>query len=198
MPFILDHDNVITAAISFHAYRLQAETRLKQYIKDNADQHKTVGVYCFMVKDNNTDDEIRADAERYCKECAAKIDGWDYAGAYIDTGYKHGRKFPDRPEFRRMLDDARNGRLDLIFVYNMERFAETIDETGACDVSGGAYGFGYPASVSAAIRSSKKTKKEVTDWLSYYGEFFSHKQHSGAELHFITISVYRLWIRLYR
>ena len=129
MPFILDHDNVITAAISFHAYRLQAETRLKQYIKDNADQHKTVGVYCFMVKDNNTDDEIRADAERYCKECAAKIDGWDYAGAYIDTGYKHGRNFPDRPEFRRMLDDARNGRLDLIFVYNMERFAETIDDT---------------------------------------------------------------------
>ena len=33
MPFILDHDNVITAAISFHAYRLQAETRLKQYIR---------------------------------------------------------------------------------------------------------------------------------------------------------------------
>lgn len=42
MPLMLDHDNVITAAISFHAYRLQAETRLKQYIKDHAGEHKKV------------------------------------------------------------------------------------------------------------------------------------------------------------
>ena len=53
----------------------------------------------------------------------------DYAGAFIDIGYKYGHKFPERPGFQRMLADARNGQIDLIFVYNMERFAQTIDDT---------------------------------------------------------------------
>lgn len=127
--FILDHNLVLATAISFHAYRSQAESRLKQYIRDHADQHKKIAVYCFMTKDCDSDEEILATAEQYSKKCADKIEGWDYAGAYIDIGYKYGRKFPERPEFSRMLDDARNGKLDLIYVYNTERFAETIDET---------------------------------------------------------------------
>ena len=128
-PFVLDHDFTLTTAVSFHAYSQNADTRLKQYIRDHAGKHKKVAVYCFMKKDDSTDEKTRTNAERYGRKCADKITGWEYAGTYIDIGYKYVRKFPERPEFQQMLEDARTGKLDLIYVYNMERFAETIDDT---------------------------------------------------------------------
>ena len=128
-PFELDHNFALAAAISTYAYSQKAEARMQQFIRDHAGKHKKVAVYCFMKQDNGSEEEIRTDAERYGRKCADKFEGWDYAGAYIDIGYKYGHKFPERPGFQRMLADARNGQIDLIFVYNMERFARTIDDT---------------------------------------------------------------------
>jgi hypothetical protein len=128
-PFVLDHDLALQTAVGFHAQRMQAEARLQQYIRDHAGEHKKVAVYCFMKKDDSTDVDIQAAAEQYSRKCTAKITGWENAGAYIDIGYRYGHKFPERPGFRRMLEDARSGKLDLIFAYNMERFAETVDDT---------------------------------------------------------------------
>lgn len=50
-----------------------------------------------------------------------KHPGWLYCGVYVDealTGTKGGR-----PEFQKMLDDCRNGKLDLILTKSISRFA---------------------------------------------------------------------------
>ncbi len=129
IPFVLDNDLVLTTAMSFYTYRMQTAAQLDQYIRGHAGEHKRVGVYCFMSRDSETDEELRRAAERSCKEYADKFEGWDHAGTYIDIGYRYGRKFPVRPEFDRMLDDARNGQLDLIVTYDMVRFGETVHKT---------------------------------------------------------------------
>ncbi len=129
VPFALDLEFTLTDAISSHARRQHADTRQKQYIIDHSGEHKKIAVYCFMKNGDGTDEEIRTYAERYGKKCADKFQSWDYAGVYTDIGYKYGRKFPERSDFQRLLNDARSGKLDVICVCNMERFAETVDDT---------------------------------------------------------------------
>ena len=129
IPFVLDNDLVLTTAMSFYTYRMQTAAQMKQYIRDHAGEHKRSGVYCFMSKDNETDEEIRRAAESSCKGYADKIEGWDHAGAYIDIGYRYDQKFPVHPEFDRLLNEARNGQLDLIITNDMVRFGETVHNT---------------------------------------------------------------------
>lgn len=47
--------------------------------------------------------------------------GWEYVGVYADKGLT-GTK-ANRPEFQRMLADARNGRIDMIITKSISRFA---------------------------------------------------------------------------
>lgn len=129
IPFVLDDDLVLTRAISFFTYRMQTAEKLNQYIRDHAGEHRKFGIYCYVSQSGEADEEIRSTVGHYCKEHADKIEGWDYVGTYIDIGYRYGSKFPERPDFHRMLDDARNGQLDLIVAGDMMRFAETVHKT---------------------------------------------------------------------
>lgn len=129
IQFVLDNDLVLTRAMSFFTCRMQTAEKLKQYICGHAGEHRKVGVYCYVSQNGEANEEIRSAVGQYCREHADKIRGWDYAGAYIDIGYRYGRKFPERPEFNRMLDDARSGQLDLIIAGDMISFAETVHKT---------------------------------------------------------------------
>ena len=46
---------------------------------------------------------------------------WTFAGMYADHGISGTTK--DRPEFQRMIDDAKHGRIDIIMVKSISRFA---------------------------------------------------------------------------
>lgn len=129
IPFVLDNDLVLTTAMSFYTCRMQTAEKLKQYIRDHAGEHKKVGFYGYISQGSKTDEEFTGSVELYIREHAPEIEGWDYACAYIDIGYKYGRKFPECPGFDRMLNDARSGQLDLIITYDMVRFAETVHKT---------------------------------------------------------------------
>lgn len=51
--------------------------------------------------------------------------GWTFAGIYADEG-KSGTHTLCRPEFNRMMEDARMGKIDLILVKSISRFSRNI------------------------------------------------------------------------
>ena len=52
---------------------------------------------------------------------------WEYAGVYAD-GFVSGTKTVKRDEFRRMLADCENGKIDIILAKSISRFARnTVD-----------------------------------------------------------------------
>ena len=63
---------------------------------------------------------------RYYKEYIKKNPNWNYVGIYADEA--SGLRTNKRPEFLAMLDDCRNGRIDLILCKSPSRFSRnTID-----------------------------------------------------------------------
>lgn len=62
----------------------------------------------------------------YYNSLIQKNPEWSYAGVYSDLGIT-GTKI-DRPGFKRLLDDARSGKIDLILTKSISRFARnTVD-----------------------------------------------------------------------
>lgn len=57
----------------------------------------------------------------YYSELIQSTPGWLYVGAYVDEGIT-GTK-GDRPNFNRLLNDAREGKIDLIITKSISRFA---------------------------------------------------------------------------
>lgn len=60
--------------------------------------------------------------EQYWKEQLEKEPGVDYVGVYADRGIS-GRSVEHRPQFLRMMQDAREGKIDVIYCKSVSRFA---------------------------------------------------------------------------
>ncbi len=52
----------------------------------------------------------------------------DVAGEYLDDGFSGTLPLNQRPESRRLLDDARSGRFDTVLVYRLDRLAWIIHQ----------------------------------------------------------------------
>lgn len=88
---------------------------------------KRVAAYARVSTDSfdqqNSIEAQKAFFERYIQE----NDSWIYAGIYADAGIS-GMSFKHRPEFNRMISDAVDGKIDLILVKSLSRFARnTVD-----------------------------------------------------------------------
>ena len=57
----------------------------------------------------------------YYSELIQKHKGWSYVGVYSDEGISGTRD--TRPEFRRMVEDAKAGKIDMIITKSISRFA---------------------------------------------------------------------------
>lgn len=85
-----------------------------------------VAAYCRV---STTHDEqlhsMEAQVEHYTNMIKERTD-WDFAGVYHDT--KTGRNITNRPCFRQMLSDCREGKITLILTKTMSRFCRnTVD-----------------------------------------------------------------------
>lgn len=65
---------------------------------------------------------ISAQKERLTAYCKAQ--GWENYKFYVDEGIS--AKDTDRPELQRLLKDMRNGRIDTILVYRLDRFTRKV------------------------------------------------------------------------
>ena len=72
----------------------------------------------------STDEQARegyslGDQDRVCREVIAR-EGWEPVGTYEDAGYSGDD--PNRPDYKRMLEDVAAGYLDVIVVIALDRF----------------------------------------------------------------------------
>lgn len=72
----------------------------------------------------NSFDAQKSFYERYIKENPL----WEFVGIYADEGIS-GTSTKGRKEFQRMINDAKNGKIDLIIAKSMSRFARNTLDT---------------------------------------------------------------------
>ena len=63
----------------------------------------------------------------YYTKLAEQTEGWEMVGLYADPGIS-GTSAKKRPEFMRMINDARNGKIDLILCKSVSRFSRNFKE----------------------------------------------------------------------
>ena len=64
--------------------------------------------------------------ERMAKACI-ESKGWEYVGTYEDNGYT-GRN-TNRPALQRMLSDVRDGKVDAIVIFKLDRLSRRQRDT---------------------------------------------------------------------
>ena len=62
---------------------------------------------------------------RFYTEYITKHEGWIFAGIYADEGLS-GTSMRKRKEFNRMIADAMDGKIDIIIVKSVSRFARNV------------------------------------------------------------------------
>lgn len=89
-----------------------------------------VGVYCRLSRDdNNGNQESMSIAnQRQMLMNYVKEKGWTLRETYIDDGFS-GTNF-DRPDFQRMIADAKMGKIDCVITKDMSRLGRNYLKTG--------------------------------------------------------------------
>lgn len=82
---------------------------------------KRVGIYCRV----STKDQQTIQQQEILKEFCLKS-GYGIFDTYIDEGESALRS--NRPQFMRILEDARRRRIDVILVYKIDRFSRSVKE----------------------------------------------------------------------
>ena len=91
---------------------------LRQFAK------KRVAVYARVSRTGEWKHESIEAQKRNLAADIEKHPGWTFAGYYVDEGVT-GTKL-NRPEFNRMMDDARAGKLDIILTKTVSRFGRNM------------------------------------------------------------------------
>ncbi|MFG3656744.1 recombinase family protein [Streptomyces sp. NPDC047706] len=80
-----------------------------------------VGIYTRISKDDEAEGLGVARQEEDCRlHCAAR--GWEVARVYEDNDLSAYKRKTVRPEFRRMLEDLKAGRIDGVVAWDIDRF----------------------------------------------------------------------------
>lgn len=85
-------------------------------------------IYARISSDKQGEDSIDSQIE-YVKDYVLKDNAFELVDVYTDEGYT-GTNF-NRPEFKRMMEDLRNGKINCIVVKDLSRFAR--EHIGAGD-----------------------------------------------------------------
>lgn len=95
-------------------------------LHDNYD----VGIYCRLSRDDNNGslESMSIANQRQVLVDYVKEKGWTLRECYIDDGYT-GTNF-DRPDFKRMIRDAENGKIDCIITKDLSRLGRNYVEAG--------------------------------------------------------------------
>jgi len=82
------------------------------------------GIYIRVSTEEQAKEGFSLTAQRERLEAYAKSQGWDIVGYYTDEGVS--AKDTNRPELKRMIDDIKNGRIDIVLVYRLDRLTRSV------------------------------------------------------------------------
>lgn len=90
-------------------------------MKSKLQLNKRTGIYLRLSKDDEkAGDSLSIENQRYILRKYVADNGLELIDEYVDDGYS-GTNF-DRPEVQRLLEDAKNGKIDTIIVKDLSRF----------------------------------------------------------------------------
>ena len=83
-----------------------------------------VGIYCRLSNDDERDGEsVSIENQKLLLQNYVRQRGWNEIDTYIDDGYS-GTNF-DRPGVKRLIEDAKAKRINVILVKDLSRLAVT-------------------------------------------------------------------------
>ncbi|MDQ7877314.1 recombinase family protein [Microbacterium sp. QXD-8] len=85
-----------------------------------AEHRKRAAYYARVSTDMQVDNTSLPEQREIC-EATIKARGWEFVDAYVDEGLSGTDA--TRPEWRRMLQDAHDGKIDAVVVAKLDRFA---------------------------------------------------------------------------
>lgn len=91
-------------------------------------QRKRVAAYARVSMDTERLMHSLSVQVSYYSELIQNTPGWEYAGVYADEGIT-GTKMDSRPELVRMLADCEAGKIDIILIKSLSRFARNTEDT---------------------------------------------------------------------
>ena len=88
-----------------------------------------VGIYCRLSNDDERDGEsVSIENQKLLLQNYVRQRGWNEVDVYIDDGYS-GTNF-NRPGVRRLIEDAKAKRINVILVKDLSRFGRNYIEFG--------------------------------------------------------------------
>jgi site-specific DNA recombinase len=87
-----------------------------------------VAAYCRVSTDSEEQLESYQSQLRHYRELIQNNSDWEYAGVYADEGIS-GTQSRNRQGFQRMINDAMDGKIDLILTKSISRFARNTLDT---------------------------------------------------------------------
>ena len=114
-------------------------------------------------------------------EFAGQIPEYSVEEVYADQGQSWSEEADSRPEFRRLLDDAKAGKFDLLVTTSMDRLTRSVDNLLATIEQLREYGVGY-ISIHEELDLTGPKGQEVLTKLAASAKVLSSLHSDRAEL----------------
>lgn len=128
-------------------------------------------IYCRLSKDDGLEQDsssIQTQKEmltRYCRE-----NGFIICNYYIDDGYS-GKNF-DRPDFKRMIADIEDGKINCVITKDLSRLGRNYLETGGyTEIYFPEHGVRYIA-VTDGVDTSQGSTMDITPFKNLLNDMF--------------------------
>lgn len=132
-----------------------------------------VGIYCRLSNDDERDGEsVSIENQKLLLQNYVRQRGWNEIDVYIDDGYS-GTNF-ERPGVKRLIEDAKAKRINLILVKDLSRFGRNYIEFGQyTDYLFPSLGCRFIALNNGIDTESTNGSTDVMCFLNLFNEFYS-------------------------
>lgn len=132
-----------------------------------------VGIYCRLSNDDERDEEsVSIENQKLLLQSYVRQRGWNEIAVYCDDGYS-GTNF-DRPGVKRLIEDAKAKKINLILVKDLSRFGRNYIEFGQyTDYLFPSLGCRFIALNNGIDTESRNGSTDVMCFLNLFNEFYS-------------------------
>jgi DNA invertase Pin-like site-specific DNA recombinase len=137
------------------------------------EQNRNAGIYCRLSNDDERFGEsVSIENQKQLLQNYVAGQGWNEVEVYCDDGYS-GVNF-DRPAVKRMIEDAKAGRIDIIVVKDLSRFGRNYIEVGQyTDYLFPQIGCRFIALGNGVDTSLQTANNDMMGFLNLFNEFHS-------------------------
>jgi DNA invertase Pin-like site-specific DNA recombinase len=137
------------------------------------EMNRDAGIYCRLSNDDERlGESVSIENQKLLLQKYVKEQGWNEIDVYCDDGYS-GTNF-ERPAVKRMIEDAKSGRINIIVVKDLSRFGRNYIEIGQyTDYLFPQIGCRFIAPGNGVDTSLQTANNDMMGFLNLFNEFHS-------------------------